>query len=189
MVSAAYAAVPSLTPPTWKELTLQQRQILQPLSEDWDGMASFRRKKWIGIAERYSRLTPEEQQRMQSRMKTWARLPSEERRIAREKFKKMQQASQEKRESIKLRWEQYMELPDEEKQHLKQQAALRRPLGRSLMGHSLSPMFVRPDIPKNAVSSPPPLPLPVPLKVHKPKAKVPVRNDGLIASPPSPAVP
>ncbi|WP_170228114.1 DUF3106 domain-containing protein [Denitratisoma oestradiolicum] len=188
-MSVTYAAVPSLTPPAWKELTPQQRQILQPLAEDWDGMASFRRKKWMGIAKRYSQLTPEEQQRMQRRMKTWARLPSEERRIAREKFKKLQKVTQEKRESIKLRWEQYMELPDEEKQRLKQQA-LRRPLGRSLMGHSLSPMFVRPDIPKDAVSSPPPLPLPAPPKARKPKAgaKAPARNDVPLA-PPSPTMP
>lgn len=188
MVSVTYAAVPSLTPPAWKELTPQQRQILQPLAEDWDGMASFRRKKWMGIAERYSQLTPEEQQRMQRRMKAWARLPAEERRIAREKFKKLQKAPTEKRESIKLRWEQYMELPDEEKQRLKQQA-LRKPLGRSLMGHSLSPMFVRPDIPKNAVSSPPPLPLPAPPKVRKPKAKAPVGNDAPLLAAPPPATP
>ncbi|QDX80092.1 hypothetical protein B9N43_01770 [Denitratisoma sp. DHT3] len=148
LVSIAHAAVPPLPTQTWKELTPQQQQILQPLAEDWDGMPLFRRKKWLGIAERYAKLTPEEQTRIQRRMKAWVRLTPDERRTVREQFKALQKAPPEKRESLKLRWEQYLELSENEKLHLKRQSP-RQPWIRSLMGSSQSPTFVRPDIPRN----------------------------------------
>jgi hypothetical protein len=81
---ASFAAiVPPLPQPSWKELTADQQRILAPLSGEWDKMEGFRRKKWLGIAQRYQTLTPDEQSRMQRRMTAWAKLTPEERKRAR----------------------------------------------------------------------------------------------------------
>ena len=79
------AIVPPLPQPSWKQLSTEQQRILAPLSGEWDMMEGFRRKKWLGIAQRYQSLSPEEQARMQRRMTSWAKLTPEERKHARDR--------------------------------------------------------------------------------------------------------
>jgi Protein of unknown function (DUF3106) len=92
-------------------------------------MDGFRRKKWLGIAQRYPSLSPDEQARMQRRMTDWAKLTPDERKRAREKYQSLQKATPEKKEAVKLKWEEYKELPESEKNRLKAEAT-RRPTPR-----------------------------------------------------------
>jgi hypothetical protein len=110
-------------------LTGEQKRILAPLSPEWDKMEGFRRKKWIGIAQRYSSLSADEQARMQRRMTDWAKLTPDERKHAREQYKSLLKASPEKKEAVKLKWQEYKELPESEKTRLKAEAA-RKPTPR-----------------------------------------------------------
>lgn len=117
------AIVPPLPQPSWKELTTDQQRILAPLSGEWDTMEGFRRKKWLGIAQRYQTLSPDEQSRMQRRMTSWAKLTPEERKRARDQYLSLKKASPEKKEEVKQKWEAYKELPEAEKARLKAEAA------------------------------------------------------------------
>lgn len=129
--SGMAAIVPPLPQPTWKELSPEQQRILAPLAGEWDKMEGFRRKKWMGIAQRYQSMTPDEQSRMQRRMTSWAKLTPEERKRARAKYLKLQDGSPEKKEDLKKKWEQYKELPEAEKARLAAEAArknTRRPV-------------------------------------------------------------
>lgn len=124
LAQASHAAiVPPLPQPSWKQLSTEQQRILAPLSGEWDKMEGFRRKKWLGIAQRYQSLSPDEQTRMQRRMTAWAKLTPEERKHARDQYLSLQKASPEKKESVKQKWEQYKELPEAEKARLKAEAA------------------------------------------------------------------
>ncbi|MCX7168204.1 MAG: DUF3106 domain-containing protein [Rhodocyclales bacterium] len=114
--------VPPLSQPSWSELNAEQKRILAPLSAEWDKLDGFRRKKWLGIAQRYRSLSAEEQARMQRRMTDWAKLTPDERKRARDKYKSLQQATPEKKESVKLKWQEYKELPESEKSRLKAEA-------------------------------------------------------------------
>lgn len=120
---ARAAPTTPLEQPKWSELTPQQQQVLAPLAKDWDGLESFRRKKWLGIVQRYPSMTPQQQQRISTQMKTWAAMTPAERNAARERFKKLNKAPPEQREAIKQKWQQYNQLPESEKQKLKQRAA------------------------------------------------------------------
>ena len=40
--------------PKWSELSVPQRIVLAPLSDDWDAMENYRQKKWLSIATRFS---------------------------------------------------------------------------------------------------------------------------------------
>jgi hypothetical protein len=128
-----WAATPSpsliatTSQPMWSDLTVQQKIILAPLSDDWDSMESFRQKKWLGIADRFSLMTAEEQRRVQGQMQQWGKLSSEQRQLARENFKTVNQLPAEKKQELKQKWEEYSNLPDEEKEKLKQQAASKPP--------------------------------------------------------------
>ncbi|MBI3096187.1 MAG: DUF3106 domain-containing protein [Rhodocyclales bacterium] len=123
------AIVPPLSQPSWSELTAEQKRVLAPLSSEWDSMEGFRRKKWLGIAQRYQSMAPDEQARMQRRMTDWAKLTPDERKRARDKYRSLQKAPAEKKEAVKLKWQEYKELPESEKTRLKTEAA-RRPTPR-----------------------------------------------------------
>ncbi len=114
---------PPLPQPSWAQLTTEQKNILAPLAGEWDKMDGFRRKKWLGIAQRYPTLSPDEQARMQRRMTEWAKLTPEERKRAREKYQSLQKAPPGKKEAVKQKWEEYKELPESEKSRLNAEAA------------------------------------------------------------------
>ena len=50
----------TLPQPAWSQLTTQQKIILAPLANEWEGMENVRKKKW----EAYSNLPNEEKQRV-----------------------------------------------------------------------------------------------------------------------------
>lgn len=136
--SPSHAAnAPPLSQPSWVELSAEQKRILAPLSGEWDSMEGFRRKKWLGIAQRFQSMAPEEQTRMQRRMTAWAKLTPDERKRARSRYKSLQKAPPEKKEAVKLKWKEYKELPESEKARLKAEAA-RKPMPRSLPSKTAS---------------------------------------------------
>ena len=57
----------TLPQPAWSQLTTQQKIILAPLANEWEGMENVRKKKWLGIADRYPSMKPDEQLRTQER--------------------------------------------------------------------------------------------------------------------------
>jgi hypothetical protein len=134
LVSSAFAAgnPPSanssplsvLTPSaalSWRNLTPAQQHALAPLAREWDGMDASRREKWLKIGNRFASMRPEEQERVQERMRDWVKLTPEQRKIARENYTKTKKVGPEKKS---VRWEQYQQLPEEQKQKL---AAKARP--------------------------------------------------------------
>jgi hypothetical protein len=123
--SNAQAVLPQFEQPGWVALTPEQRTILAPLEKDWGEMDAFRRKKWLGIAQRYPAMSPVEQASMQRNMREWARLAPEERKIAREKYKTLRKFAPEERQVVKQKWEEYSTLTDEEKERLRKKAPLR----------------------------------------------------------------
>ncbi len=118
----AYAALPQFQQPGWTALTPEQKTILAPLQQEWAQMDAFRRKKWIGIAERFPDMKPEEQASIRRNMREWAKLAPEERRIAREKYRSLMRASPETRQAVRQRWEEYATLTEEEKERLRSKA-------------------------------------------------------------------
>lgn len=127
---AVVAPPPPLPQPSWAQLNTEQQRALAPLAGEWDTMDGFRRKKWLGIAQRYSSLSPDEQTRMQRRMTDWAKLTPEERKRAREKYRSLQKAPPEKKEAVKRKWEEYKGLPESERNRIKAEA-VRKPSPRS----------------------------------------------------------
>jgi hypothetical protein len=120
----AFAALPQFEQPGWTALTPEQKAILAPLQKEWGEMDAFRRKKWIGIAERFPAMSPAEQASMQRNMREWARLAPEERKIAREKYKSLKKIAPEQRQVVKQKWEEYSTLTEEEKERFRKKAPL-----------------------------------------------------------------
>jgi hypothetical protein len=68
--------------PLWRTLTQAQQVVLQPLRAEWDAMDGLRKQKWLQLANRFATLPPQEQQRVQQRMREWASLTPEQRELA-----------------------------------------------------------------------------------------------------------
>jgi hypothetical protein len=127
LAAAAIAAPPTTavigTPPQpgWNALGAQQQAILAPLAPEWDTLDNIGRKKWLGIAERYPRLSRDEQTRVQERMREWARLSPEQRAKARDTYKEFNQLPGDQKDVVKQKWEAYANLPAEDRQRLRQE--------------------------------------------------------------------
>lgn len=126
---AAPAAAPpappaaSLTKPFWKELSRPQQIALEPLAAEWDQMEALRKQKWLEIANRYSSMKPDEQLRVQERMRSWIKMTPEERRLVRENYTLSQKLDKTQKSA---KWEQYQQLPEEEKRKLAADAAVKK---------------------------------------------------------------
>lgn len=117
---AAKGAAAPVHGPEWSQLTPDQQQILAPLANDWANIEGPRRNKWVQIAKRYPKMTPQQQARMQSQMKQWAALSPQQRAEVRERYKKLQDMPPEKREEIRRKWREYDKLTEQEKHKLRE---------------------------------------------------------------------
>ena len=113
----------SLTKPFWKELSRAQQIALEPLAAEWDQMEALRKQKWLEIANRYSSMKPDEQLRVQERMRSWIKMTPEERRLVRENYTLSKKLDKEQKSA---KWEQYQQLPEEEKRKLAADAAVKK---------------------------------------------------------------
>jgi len=110
----------TLPQPAWSQLSAQQKLILAPLVNDWEKMENVGKKKWLGIADRYPSMKPDEQLRTQDRMREWARLTPEQRTKIRDSYKDFNQLPAEQKTAVKQKWEAYSNLPIEEKQRVRE---------------------------------------------------------------------
>ncbi|NTV09576.1 MAG: DUF3106 domain-containing protein [Zoogloea sp.] len=110
--------ISSTQAPDWNALTVEQKRALAPLAREWPGMSDSRRHKWVSIADRFNTYTPEEQVRLQERMRNWAVLTPEQRERARDRYKALQKIPADQRETLKDKWRAYQELPPDEKKRL-----------------------------------------------------------------------
>lgn len=170
------AALPVFEQPRWQGLSAEQKQILAPLKNEWDALDAFRRKKWLGIAERYRDMSPPEQESIQRNMRAWVRLAPEERKIAREQYKKLRKVAPEQRQAVKQKWEEYSALPPETRDHM-EVIAPKRPQVKTPTRQA-----ARPVAPGGA--GPAPAPRQSPLSPLKPpqSALAPTRLPNLAAS-------
>jgi hypothetical protein len=111
---ATQASAQSAEGVSWSALTASQKNALKPLEREWGSIDSTRKTKWLDIANRFPRMSPDEQARIQTRMEEWAKLTPRERGQARMNFKEAQRVPAQER---KDKWEAYRALPpDQQKQ-------------------------------------------------------------------------
>lgn len=140
LISAPVFSAPSQKkPPSWAELTQDQKSTLAPLSEDWDSLNTQRKRKWLGIAKRYPTMKADEQSNVQRRMQDWAKLTAEQRRSAREGFKSISKLPPKQKQVLRDKWEEYQQLPEDERQKLRSTDKPRKPASGAKAAQSTSP--------------------------------------------------
>lgn len=111
--------------PLWIELTPAQQQALAPLASEWDKLNSFRKNKWLAIGNKFTKMKPDEQQRVQERMRDWVKLTPEQRRLARESYARAKTLNPGQKSA---HWEQYQQLPEDQRKKLAADAAVKKPV-------------------------------------------------------------
>jgi hypothetical protein len=105
--------------PRWNELSASQRQVLAPLAGDWNSIDDRGKERWLGVAGRFHKLPPEEQQRATQRMVEWSHMTPQQRTQARLNFQDTRDVPKAERQA---RWEQYQALSDDQKRELAKRA-------------------------------------------------------------------
>jgi membrane protein involved in colicin uptake len=106
---SAPAVLAQRSSPSWSQLPPDQQRILAPIQGEWDKLDGQRKRKWIGVAQRYPKMSPDEQERLQRRMKEWAGLTSEQRQAVREKYREFEQLPPDERQAMRDKWERFKE--------------------------------------------------------------------------------
>jgi hypothetical protein len=114
----------SSSPFAWAKLTSAEHVALAPFESQWDSFSEERQRKWLKIASRYAKMTPEAQKRLHDRMSEWVRMTPEQRRVARENYQVSKELPREARQNA---WKAYQQLPEDQKQKLAQSERKRRP--------------------------------------------------------------
>ena len=83
-----------------------QQQALSPLATEWDKLDSPHKSKWLEISRRYVTMKPEDQSRMQERMRAWIALTPEQRRVARESYARTKKLNTDQKSA---QWQQYQQ--------------------------------------------------------------------------------
>lgn len=103
----------------WSSLTTEQKMALAPLASEWDKMDELRKKKWLGVAQKYAQMKPEEQSRVQERIQAWIKMTPAQRMAVRENYTNLTKKSAEQKSA---QWQRYQQLSEEEKQKLAKEA-------------------------------------------------------------------
>ncbi|GAB3465892.1 hypothetical protein GCM10027321_31410 [Massilia terrae] len=175
--------------PLWKDLNPAQRTALAPLATEWDQMNGVRKQKWLEMSNHFASLKPDEQARIQERMREWVRLTPAERKLARDTYKRTKKLAPGEKTAT---WESYQQLPDDQKHKLAEAAAARKQGMAAATGTHASPLHSgASSCPagkiKNKVSATPPCvpapaPAPAPAAAQTPAASA-------AAAQPSPTTP
>jgi hypothetical protein len=109
--------------PLWRALTPSQQLALQPLQAEWDQLDGVRKQKWLQLANRFTGMKPEEQQRVHERMREWVKLTPAQRELARETYARTRKIAPDQKTAS---WENYQLLPEEQKKKLAASVAGRK---------------------------------------------------------------
>jgi hypothetical protein len=138
--------------PLWKDLNPAQQHALEPLAGEWNKLEGLRKQKWLEIANRFSSMKPDEQQRVHERMRDWIRLTPDQRRQVRENFARAQKITPGQKSA---QWEQYQQLPEEQKKQLADKAPKKQVVNPPTLTQSKIQM-VQPVKKHPATITPPP---------------------------------
>jgi hypothetical protein len=111
-------------PLSWSHLTDAQHAALAPFAAEWDTFGDERKRKWIRIAARFAKMSPEAQKRLHERMAQWVRMTPDQRRVARENYQVSKALPPQAR---KKAWQAYQKLSPEQKAKLAAIGRKRRP--------------------------------------------------------------
>ncbi|MFM0738939.1 DUF3106 domain-containing protein [Paraburkholderia xenovorans] len=114
----------SNSPLAWSRLSAADHAALAPFAAQWDSFSDERKRKWLKIASRYPKLSPDAQKRLHDRMAEWAHMTPEQRRVARENYQVSKELPREARQNA---WKTYQQLPEEQKERLAASERKRRP--------------------------------------------------------------
>jgi hypothetical protein len=98
---------------SWSRLTDAQRAALAPFATRWNTFSAVRKRRWLRIAARYPRLSPQAQQHLHDQMTAWINMTPEQRRIARENYQISKRLPPQARQNA---WATYLQLPADLKQ-------------------------------------------------------------------------
>ncbi len=101
-----------LVQPLWSDLTSAQQAALAPFEPQWNSWSADEKRGWLKLAERVPKMSDEQRERVDERIREWAKLTPEQRRLARQNYRLAKRLDPDERQA---RWERYRELTPEQR--------------------------------------------------------------------------
>jgi len=114
--AAARASLLPLVQPLWSELDGQQQAVLAPFEQQWNGWSAPEKRSWLILAERVPKMSDEQRERVDRRIREWAALTPEQRRLARQNYRLARRLDPDERQA---QWERYREMTPEQRSVLR----------------------------------------------------------------------
>jgi hypothetical protein len=113
---AARASLLPLVQPLWNDLDSDQRAVLAPFEQQWNGWSAAEKRSWLILAERVPKMSDEQRERVDERIREWAGLTPEQRRLARQNYRLAKRLAPDERQA---QWERYREMTPEQRSVLR----------------------------------------------------------------------
>jgi hypothetical protein len=116
--AAPFTHAPLLPPsrPAWAELDDTQRPILHPFEHEWRSWSASEKRRWLALANRVPKMSPENRARATTRIGEWAALTPEQRRIVLHNYRLASKLSPDERRAY---LERYNEMSAEQRKALR----------------------------------------------------------------------
>ena len=88
----------------WTKLSVEERQVLQPVAREWPSMPGYQQERLQGAARKYPSMQPIQKERFDTRIRHWAAMTPDQRKAARETFQGMRKLPPEKQHELRQRW-------------------------------------------------------------------------------------
>ncbi len=113
---AARASLLPLVQPLWNELDSDQQAVLAPFEQQWNAWSAAEKRSWLILAERVPKMSDEQRERVDERIREWAGLTPEQRRLARQNYRLAKRLAPDERQA---QWERYREMTPEQRSVLR----------------------------------------------------------------------
>ncbi len=147
VANGAQRNLAAMLQPLWVDLTSAQQQVLQPFAAQWNTYPQNEKRSWVKLADRFKNMTPDQQAKLQVRMRDWSGLTPEQRMRARSNYGIANKATQEQRVA---EFEQYKELTPGQRRVLRSAGVTSNTaMAKSGARGGLAPDAAQPLAPKN----------------------------------------
>jgi hypothetical protein len=106
------ASLLPLVQPLWSDLTAAQQSVLQPFEPQWNSLPLAEKRAWVALADRFPRMAPDAQRRVERRIVQWAELTPAQRELARANYRLAKELPKDERVA---EWQNYRSMTPEQR--------------------------------------------------------------------------
>lgn len=104
----------------WESLSMEQRQVLQQVEQQWDRLPAERQQRLRRGANRYEQMNRQQRNQAQNQQRRYQSLSPQQRQTIRQRFQRFNNLNQQEQRRLRSVQRRYQNLSDEQQQQLRE---------------------------------------------------------------------